>query len=316
MTRQLFDEASQAAPRADDISRLRAILFLDLAVETLLNVLIEEAELDSSDDLRPDIAWKTLAQRGQEAARKLRTEIPNLRRLGRMHEVRNLAQHNSTVPSVEDVARYLTPVRVACERVFKEAFGCSFANIRRWDLVPNDQIREQLARAASEIEAEDSRTPVERCAVVHARLLQGFKETTLRHGYSMLEFKLHSLRDGMRPRPFDQEPNRRLHEASEKIVDIIGSLFTELSDRVGDLEIELLSVALGTSILDTRRFARVMTGIHINYYPGRKVERIWLSNPPSLDDTRFVIDFTVDLIVSASVSFPEVVQAIELPLLD
>lgn len=68
IAKQFFTEGKALAAYGDDLAAMKAVLFLDLAVELMLNILI--TDFDPGDDpVRDDMKWSQLWQQATRAVK-------------------------------------------------------------------------------------------------------------------------------------------------------------------------------------------------------------------------------------------------------
>lgn len=151
---QSINEARQLVALGDDFSYMRAVFSLDFAVELMLNILIDNFAPNTTFD-RDDVSWKTLWQTATQAvkdANVINDRIPNHKQLKKLHDIRNLSQHQGCTPHGSDVTQLVAPVTHMISTCFDKGFGLSFENFRLWDVIHNDRLRQLLTQCERALE--------------------------------------------------------------------------------------------------------------------------------------------------------------------
>jgi len=178
LVKDLYDKASRLVEVGTAFDRLQSVLFLDLSVELALNVIIQDLENEPPDGQlgASDIKWSRLWQRATKAAKEATSEthLPRYSDLSRLRQIRNLAQHNGTIPDITEARRYVAPSRSFHEFVFSKIYGQNFARFSLTDVVVNGAVKDFL-HAAEELASEGkSQWAMAAAQVLHDRLLRSF----------------------------------------------------------------------------------------------------------------------------------------------
>lgn len=147
LIKQLYDDACLLAGRGDGLSVMKAVISLDQSIEQMLNTIVMDFTAHNAPKGkagRKDVGWGDIWDRASTAMKGLGHELLNHAQLLSLHEVRNLAQHNGSIPTQDEVKRYIEPAEEMLTGAFRDAYGVAFQTFRLWDLVPNESLRQLL----------------------------------------------------------------------------------------------------------------------------------------------------------------------------
>jgi hypothetical protein len=149
------------APKADEASRIIAVVLLDYVVESTLKTLLwnlpSEKAKPKRDPNFPDL-WDAVDDLSQDGPLPLKAEIMSL------HELRRLTQHRNAVPSPEDVHDHTTHVASFLRNVFSKFFNLDLDGLTLASLVLDPGLRGQLESAEAHLVAGRQREAVEEAA--------------------------------------------------------------------------------------------------------------------------------------------------------
>jgi hypothetical protein len=149
------------APKADEASRIIAVVLFDYVAESALKTLLwnlpSTKAKPKKDPTFPDL-WDKVDELSGEGPLPLKFEIMSL------HDLRNLTQHRKAVPSSEDVHQHTTHVASFLRHVFSKFFELDFDTLTLSSLVLDPRLRAQLEAAETHLVAGRHREAVEEAA--------------------------------------------------------------------------------------------------------------------------------------------------------
>jgi hypothetical protein len=234
IVKQLYQDSDLLINKGDIFSLSKAVIFLDLSIELtlktiLLNLnpnflsqLFQQPQIKVTQKQHVDISWHiawTQASKELQAINKSslseEAESRNLR------NSRNGIQHNGQTPATQDVKRYLASTTRMLKDAFHSAFDLDFENLRSWDFIQNKDLKQLLK------ESED------------------FLNQKITNCLFGCIWALHLIKEEIQSKKiyFHLNANDDLRHYNQFI-----------TERFNNLEIEILLVGMGMSIIDTRRF--------------------------------------------------------------
>src|SRR5436309_10116216 len=181
LVKHLYEDARTLASREDDLSLMKAIVVLDLAVEHMLNtVIIDFTSLNAPKGKpgRKDVSWAIIWERAAAAMKEKNHEVLNHGQLLSLHEVRNLDVHNGSVPSQVEILRYIEPLEEMLTGIFRAGYSVDFQRFRLWDLVPNDGLRQLLIDSESALEKGHPAVCIFGCIQAHNLIIRAIRDLT------------------------------------------------------------------------------------------------------------------------------------------
>jgi hypothetical protein len=326
LVKQLYEDGRLLAIRDDGLSLTKSVILLDLAVEQMLNTIIMDftsLNTPKGKSGRKDIGWGDIWQRAADAMKAKSHELLNHSQLVSLHDVRNLAVHNGSIPAQGEVQRYLEPVEDMLTGVFQDAYSVDFGRFRLWDLILNDGLRQLLIDSENAHEKGHSAVCVVGCIQAHNLIINAVRELTRARRLRLLQAtpkgsaSYQSWPSGV---PFQMV--KRLEEATRQVEGELNrreanlrNAINELMKNVTLLEDELVTIGIGISVLETRRFQMIGDSVmkHVSY--GRRVS-VSTSQFASEDQgmsegAQFMLNYLSRLIRLIQTSDPEVVGKIE-----
>jgi len=170
LVKHLYEDACTLAGREDDFSVMKATLSLDHSVEQMLNTIVMDITTQNVPTRgagRRDISWSEIWKRASDAVTVLGHEIVNHAQLLALHEVRNLAQHNGSIPTQAEVRRYLEPTEEMLTGVFRDVYALDFPTFRLWDLIQNEALRQLLRDSEVALESGHPGVTIIGCNQAH-----------------------------------------------------------------------------------------------------------------------------------------------------
>ncbi|NIT99572.1 MAG: hypothetical protein GWN01_01090, partial [Nitrosopumilaceae archaeon] len=129
--KNFFVQANNLALLGDDFSVMKAVFFMDYAIEQMLNILI--MDFGSDEDFKNhEIKWNTLWQKVTKAIKDETSikmnRIPNYKQLKELRDIRNGLQHNGTIPRADQVSRLVNPAKEILSECFSKCYGFDLDN--------------------------------------------------------------------------------------------------------------------------------------------------------------------------------------------
>src|SRR5258705_3876919 len=150
---ELDQEAEkQAALNYSVSNRIMAIIGFDLAIETLLKVIVGEFDKHKSPaDKFPGL----LDQCDDLFLKNSLPSLPSRTHVLYMHSLRNDAQHKAKYPNETDVSYCRTYTRDFCQEVIQNTWGLSFAGISPLEWINDDILQELLTISLADIQTNN-----------------------------------------------------------------------------------------------------------------------------------------------------------------
>jgi hypothetical protein len=252
IVKQLYEDAVLLTDRGDVFSLSKAVLFLDLSIETTLKAILinlnpnyltqffQQKQLKTSQKQGFDVSWHVAwEQASNELEKKNRPALSEESESRNLRSLRNGIQHNGQTPTIQDTKRYLISTQKMLRDAFLSAFDLDFENLRSWDFIQNKDLKQLL------IESEDFLTQkdVLSCIIGCLRALNLILGAIL---YKTKSYTLSSRHDFSFPNEF-----RKFESNLKSFLNDYNKLLIKNFDN---MESELLLVGMGMLITDTRRF--------------------------------------------------------------
>lgn len=308
LIKQLFQDGSDSASRDDRLSLTKAMILLDLSVEQTLKVIL----LNLNPNFlipkgRNDIGFKDLWREASAAIQSAAgTPLPEQNESARLHELRNLVQHNGTEPPPADVRRYVISTGRMLTEGFRLAFGIDFDNLRFWDFVANEDLRRLLNESEQYLKDRNPVLCIIGCKQARDLVIDAIGKYVARGRYSGDSF----------PSFEAKELGRALGEQARNLAEI----HKYIVGLVQRLETEVILIGMGMPIVDTRRFMQLRGAtVEALSMSGRMTVRIKESNPnreAETENARFMLNYLYRLIRRAEEDHPGLFDeiGIKLPL--
>lgn len=239
LIKDLLDQARNCAKQDTQGSRLQSVLLFDLCVELLLSTIINDADVSDGNMSAPrEEKWATLWRRAVGAIKS--RSLPGLRHartLARLHELRNLAQHNGSIPATEEIERYRRPCEEFLFAVYRDCYNLDLDSVTPSAFLSN----QRLGAFVGDVQAAASSQPD--WAIGGALLVYRWVLSALRAASSLFNEERYLTRSDATP---------GLQEA-----------LSHIGNRVRRVEDLALLADLGISASDVRRFHDCRKGIAI-----------------------------------------------------
>lgn len=251
IVRQFFDEAKRVTSGQTPFLRMRRTLDLDLCVELALGaVAVDHGTPEAQARMaKKDLPWPELWQAAEDAAQaRLQKGLPGGRELRTLHEQRNLAQHRGAVPSAEDIAGWLEPVRALLTFVCREFYERDFEQLEHWDMLECEPLRQLLSECAAAIARGEFQQPIEKLSGAYlaiARVVQLSVAGRLSPPTMMRSVTV---------------PSRELAQALNDMAKLLMEAQQNILQGMLAIEAEVMAVGLGLPMADHIRFMRHTRG--------------------------------------------------------
>lgn len=286
IVRQFFDEAKRAPASQTPFLRMRRTLDLDLCVELALGaVAVDHGKPEAQAKMaKTDLKWQDLWQAADDAAQAaVQKGLPCGRELRTLHEQRNLAQHRGAVPSAEDIAGYIEPVRELLSFVCREFYQRDFERLEHWDVLECAPLRQLLSDCAAALARGEHEQTTRRLSGAYRSIAQAVQMTVA----------------GPRAPTMRRNLNVRSPHAAEAINAISGML-QGVQHRVFDamlaIEAEVMAVGLGLPMAEHIRFVRHSNG-HVVDAP---------------TDAEFMLHYLAKAAVMLESALPDILNGLDL----
>lgn len=301
--KQFFDEGQTLASRDDTFSTSRAILFLDLAVEQMLQAIV--ASLNPAKHYQSEPKWHELWADASSCLTSLNSNLRNHGKLSNLRKDRNRVQHSGATYHFSQARGYVLPTEDMITHAFRDVYGLDFQRYNLLALISNENLRQWLQDAEQILSEGGPMFAIAACNYAHRLVI----ETVQAHTSGT------KLRGGIGPLPrgMDVSDTARLYR-------VLDDLNKQLTRAIINLEEEVVAIGVGFSILEARRFrssgSLVSVSVfqdgqmHINYKDGAVEERT--------EAAKFMLDYLSRFIRSVEETYVGVLKELKIsvPLMD
>lgn len=287
IVRQFFDEAKRAPASQTPFLRMRRTLDLDLCVELALGaVAVDHGKPEAQAKMaKSDLKWQDLWQAADDAAQAaVQKGLPCGRELRTLHEQRNLAQHRGAVPSAEDIAGYIEPVRELMSFVCREFYQRDFERLEHWDVLECAPLRQVLSDCAAALARGEHQATIANLSAAY----QAVVRTVQLHVAGQLS--PNSMRVPIRVRTPEAA------EAVSAMSHLLELAQRQLLQGMLAVEAEVMAVGLGLPMADHVRFMR-----HTRGY----VKDV-------ADDAEFMLHYLAKAAVRLESALPDILNGLDL----
>ncbi|MCX5816343.1 MAG: hypothetical protein NTX75_08915 [Proteobacteria bacterium] len=313
IVKQFCEEANHLSLLGDDFSSMKAVLYMDFAVEQMLNVITldysSSSEIDSKMG-RDNVNWNILWQNAVTSIKNEETidlkNIPYFKDLKSLHEIRNLVQHRGHIPSANDVSRYLASAKRMVSECFEKCYGFNVNDFRLINTIRNPHLRCIL---------EDSEKALSLCVPVIS--LAG----------SIIAFRkvvaaIHDMHEGFTPdfnhvekiiaarvSSFKSRINNQPTVA--ELSHLLGGVASALNREIQSLRVDLEVANLGLSMADTTRFRRMIDSLGVHEGDDDSLEIVVLDETLNYAEyAKFALNYLSSLILLSQEVYPEAIDNI------
>lgn len=301
LVKQLFQDARDLSERGDRLSLTKAIILMDLSVEQSLKCIL----LNLNPDFiiprgRNDINRRELWHNASSAVQNTKgVSLSEQNESSRLHDLRNLVQHNGTEPPSSEVRRYVVSTKRMLEDAFRDAFDLDFGNLRPWDFIENIELRRLLNESEEFLRNDNPIVCIIGCKMARELTLEAIHEYTTkeRHDFAPM---------------FNSRARQDAH-ALRDFADLVIELSDYTAKKITRLENEIILVGMGLPIVDTRRFLQLRGATSETIFADGHLSVNSHHGPNKETETanaQFMLDFLFRLIRSAEENHPGVLSGI------
>jgi hypothetical protein len=296
LTKQFFIEAERAAGLGDSFSAMKAVLFLDLAVEQMLNLLLIDLGTGEESQKADDLKWRQLWHEAQSVAEKagIHGPIPHFKELGRLRRVRNLVQHHAITPDPIDATRFVSSTNNMLSYCFDRVYGRRFETYHVWEEVRNAHIQRLLREASEAVELGAASVAVAGVRLAFKRIVEAVRSES----QGQYDHLARIEREG------------RWEKGWERAVG-------PLAEAIRELREDSVVANLGVSMAKTGKFREIETHMGVAETMGG----VWhiehhrdLSETAYKRDAEFAIEYLTTLTLLAQDAYPSALESIEIPI--
>ena len=294
LVKQVFLEGRRAATLGDQLSAMRATLLLDLAVEQALNLLLIDLPDDEAHPgRRDDVSWPELWQRASALSKRSGTlsRLPHHKQLHRLHEVRNLVQHQALIPEPSQVADYIAPVDGFLDAIFRSLYGVAFDTYTVADAIHN----------------ADLRTIIRESVYVLERGAPVLTTAAMIHAHSQVAFAVRAATEGT--------PTRLDRIVAWNSREQVGDVAQTLGIEIRALRADMAIASLGMSISDVGRFRELSAFLAVLESAGGwwQIQRLQdREDSEVLEGARFALSYVASVALLAQEAFPAALAALSI----
>jgi hypothetical protein len=323
LVRQLYEDAFNLAAREDDLSLTKALILLDLSVEQMLNQLLRDFDRDFApnfDSGRRDVGWRQLWQLAQPVMKDMGSRLVNYRELSSLHEIRNLAQHNGSIPAQGEVKRYIQPVSEMMRTVFRDAYNQDFDTFTLWELIPNEGLRQWLQDSEFALKKGRVTVCIAGCNVAHGLIISAIRTNTkLRRFQISLSNVLPRSPGGYHAVPsgllgLASQLRQAANQIDNAIRQGVEHFRKEILREMEFLEDEVVTIGVGLPLMDTRRFQKI--GNHALVFLAEsgdiqiRTKTLGTEQSELLEGARFMLTYLSRLVRLVDEAYPEVLAGV------
>ncbi len=280
LVRQMLAEGLDTVSDALPFGRMRCVLLLDLAVDTVLATILATLGAPTKHD-------EPLPKKLGDLCARQPSLVSHKTRILRFHELRNTVQHDGFAPSAEDLRQMRAQVEIFIRDATREVTAQELEQISPASLVSSEGAREHLHKAEQAVASSDYKIATTEAAIGFAI---GWQH--------------------MATKPF------QWGEAGKSIADGVAGAVARAAKLVGDAAIQQFAtslqrelqnaVELKTLLLSERHYLEVQVlGVNVSAYwrfrqvtpivwlDANSTPRVWdvRQHTPTQADALFALDF-------------------------
>lgn len=315
LVKQLYEDARALSARNDELSLTKAIILLDLSVDNLLNQIVRDCSLPNPSSGRNDAKWHDNWSNAHSALKNIGINLIHRRELASLHDIQNLTQHNGTIPTQNEVQRYLVPAFNMIQKVFNDLYNRDFQNFTLWDLIENQNLRRLLIDSEFALSRGKPEICICGCSIVHNRLIETVRSYTKKHRFDSPfgDFtKLNSGKFASSPLAFNTYGEETVRLASV-VREELADLKKEILEEIKFLEHEIVTVGIGMPVMEARKFQSIVDRISYRHDKHNDVVEVYVTDYDArdidlLESARFTLNYLSRLIRLVDDSYPEITQ--------
>lgn len=321
--KQFFNESNRLTLLGDEFSSMKAILYMDFAIEQMLNVIIIDFNTDPKIDLkygRDEVNWSSLWQNATQSIKDEPTitmkYIPRYKDLKTLHEVRNLIQHRGHIPSASDVSRCLGAAKEMISTCFYKCYGFNFQDFRLIDAVKNPQLRRLLKESEEALNQDIPIISLAGSMIAFRKIINATRS----------EYESFAFNKGFGPgfeidlveREMASYLSSFSHEISDKSIikplsELVGNTVTTLISQIRALRDDSEVANLGLSMAETKKFRKIGNTLGVNEGDDGSWEIIILDSTLDYKEyAKFALNYLSSLVLLSQEVSPEAIDSIEI----
>lgn len=295
LVKQLYDDACILVTKTDDLSLTKALILLDLSVEQMLSQVLRDIHPGFAPG-RKDVFWHALWQQARPVLEARGCQLLHYRELSSLHEVRNLAQHNASIPTQAEVRRYTIPAQEMLGRIFKDVYEQDFESVTLWDLIENVDLRHWLKDCELALNCGQTSLSIAGCKVAYEMVISAIQQ---------------SSRDSKLRGSWLSDSSRVPSEFPSRLADYL----KKMQEKMEFLDNEVVAIGMGMPLVDTRRFRNSGRDVLV-FYPGSGDIQIVLTAGVNVreefkEEARFMLNYLSRMIRLVYEAYPGVIEAVE-----
>ncbi len=270
LVKQLYQQAVvQSASHHSFVSRIMSVIGFDLAVETVLKVVVGSLEPSKV----PSDSFQGLVQQSETLMLAAGCNlVPDKANIQYVHLIRNDAQHKAKYPNESDVSDCRTYTRDFLQKIIADVWDSSFEKISLTDIVQHEKVKEFLVSAETALSQGNYQQAVEQAAAGLTWALSLVKTAVV--GRTPMSAKAFLLEDMSGRTKSDSVAYRAFERMQET----------------------LLYVALGMNYADYMRYRRI-SGTVIITLNGTLHHFSSMKEHFDASDAEFVVAYCIDTVV-------------------
>ena len=309
MIKQLFERAEKLARTQEvELDSMQSILLLDLCIEKTLNTIISDAETKSLFDKR-DTNWSQLWQRAKDSVLEMipESKIFMQRELTKLHEARNLSQHQGLIPRSSEVFQFVRAVKRFLKRLFSEFYGLEFEEFRYWKLIINEDIQKMFEVCESQYETGNY--PI---TYIFSKYLYTSVLNKIRHVKNWLE-EYTDIEIEVESKDLPTEVEQLISHIS-----FLSRRLNSLTYFTHFLDHEIALIDLGLPRLQSKKFVELLRRIiaQEDYYTGEfqfEAHNAMGKQIMNQENARFILGYLFNFILRVQSLYPNEIYEIQIP---
>lgn len=328
LAKQLYEDSRLLAERDDAFSYTKAVILLDLAVETLLNNIVLNFDPDltinaskGSQDTDRRTLWGNVATALNKAKNK---RLPESREMANLHALRNLVQHNGTEPSQTEVRRYVAATEALMKAAFASAYDLDFLNFRLLDAIANEDLRLLLRESEYALERGRPMICMAGCKYAHELIIVSVRENTKSHRTRISSVfsgggqGRYNPTIGGLPSAVTAQVRYAASQIDQTLKNAERKLRSEIIRELNFLEDEMVTIGVGMPLMDTRRFQKIGGRVLIFIAESGSLQTRNVgqdaSAPQLREEALFMLNYVTRLIRLIGESYPDVLAGVKVPM--
>jgi hypothetical protein len=307
--KQFCNEANRLSLLGDEYSSMKAILYIDFAVEQMLNVIILDyntsTEIDSKRG-RDEITWQILWQNATASIKHAKLKaLSHYKDLKSLHEIRNLVQHRGQIPSASDVTRYVASATRWISECFEKCYGFNFDNFRLTDTIRNQHLR-GILEDSEEALALDSPN------VSLAGSIMAFNEVVaaIRPIKEGLSYNFNHAQKAIARQISSFRTKQPIADQLSRLLEDVTSI---LNHEIQLLRVDVEVTNLGLSMAETTKFRQIMNSIGVHVGDDGSCEIVSFGSTLNYAEyAKLSLNYLSSLVLLSQEVYPEAIDKIKI----